>query len=200
MPFISGMKTPCNCTSGNLDSSTSIFSIRPAEPGKLPLQALRTLYETAFPHEERRPWSLQEIYIREQVLHTLLLEFNQSFAGFAFFWALPGFSFIEHMAVSADLRGRGAGSTILRYMEQRFENIVLEAEPASKSADAARRIQFYQRLGYLPFADDYLQPSYHPAFPPQPMLLLYKQRSNLPSNEKVVSGIYQHVYQASFPL
>lgn len=143
---------------------------------------------------------MQEQYICDEVLQIILLDYNDSFAGFVFFWTLPGFAFIEHMAVAADLRGRGAGSEILHWMEQQYPRIVLEAEPASKSKDAARRIQFYGRLGYTPFAADYTQPPYQAAYPPQPMLLLHNQRTDMLPFERVAASIYEHVYLATFPL
>lgn len=200
MPSTWATRIRCNCTSDNLDKALPIFSIRLAEPGKAPLQDLRALYENAFPPEERRPWSLQEQYICDQVLQTLLLDYHHSFAGFVFFWTLPGFTFIEHMAVDPGLRGRGAGSAVLHWMEQQYPRIVLEAEPASKSKDAARRIQFYERLGYSPFAADYTQPAYQPAYQPQPMLLLHNPRTDMLPFERVAASIYEHVYQTVFPL
>lgn len=176
-----------------------MLSVRLANERYASLPAVRALYESAFPMNERRPWHLQKQLIQAGHIHCLLLEKKGAFAGFLFFWTLPAFVFIEHIAIQPSLRGSGAGSAMLRWMEEHYSIIVLETEPASNGADALRRIGFYERLGYVPFPENYIQPSYGPGRAPLPMLLMYRSTASLPGFTTISAALYEHVYRVPPP-
>lgn len=152
------------------------------------------LYEQAFPHEERRNLPAQQLLLNNGALRLALLESDGGYAGFVFYWQLTDFVFIEHFAISPELRGSGIGSSVIRLMEQAYPRIVLEVEPPH-SEDAARRIKFYEGLGFKAYAHPYLQPSYHAGGSPLKMLLMQKGMS--PEEHtftKINSEIYLEVY------
>jgi len=152
------------------------------------------LYEQAFPPEERRNLTAQQELLNNGALRLAILENNDVFAGFVFYWELTDFMFIEHFAISPEQRGSGIGSGVIRLLEQEHPHMVLEVEPPH-SDDAIRRIRFYEGLGFKTYAFPYLQPPYQAGGTPLPMLLMQK---GMPPEEhtftKINSEIYLEVY------
>ncbi len=153
-----------------------------------------TLYEQAFPHEERRNLPAQQLLLNNGALRLGLLENDEVYAGFVFYWQLTDFVFIEHFAIAPEMRGNGIGSGVMRLMEQEYPRIVLEVEPPHAD-DAVRRIKFYEGLGFKAYAYPYLQPPYQAGGAPLNMLLMQK---GMPPEEhtftKINSEIYLEVY------
>lgn len=152
------------------------------------------LYEQAFPPEERRNLPAQQLLLDNGALRLALLENDGNYAGFVFYWQLTDFVFIEHFAISPGLRGGGIGSGVMRLIEEQHGRLVLEVEPPH-SADAIRRIRFYEGLGFTAYPFPYLQPPYQAGGAPLPMLLMQK---GMPPEEhtftKINSEIYLEVY------
>ncbi|SEW28231.1 GNAT family N-acetyltransferase [Chitinophaga arvensicola] len=156
--------------------------------------AVKTLYEDAFPLEERRPWDQQLALVATGKLQLLRINRDHDYAGFIFYWSLPAFSFIEHFAIHPDKRGGGAGTQVMQVMEARLKQIVLEVEPPI-TEQAIRRIKFYERLGYQTFPEPYQQPAYYPQFAPLDLHLMQKGLS--PAAADFISirdQLYKYVY------
>jgi len=134
---------------------------------------VKHLYEEAFPVHERRPWHEQLRLLHNGVLSFDEIKINSNFIGFIFYWQLADFTFIEHFALAPSERGKGAGTQIIKLIQDRFTTIVLETEPPQTNADAARRIQFYGRAGFILFEEDYMQPPYIQGNSFFPMKLMY---------------------------
>lgn len=152
------------------------------------------LYEQSFPPEERRNLPAQQVLLNNGALRLALLENDDIYAGFVFYWQLTDFVFIEHFAIAQEMRGSGIGSGVMRLMEQEFLRIVLEVEPPDTD-DAVRRIRFYEGLGFKAYAYPYLQPPYQAGGMPLRMLLMQKGMS--PEEHtftKINSEIYLEVY------
>ncbi|MFT8319099.1 MAG: GNAT family N-acetyltransferase [Sporolactobacillus sp.] len=78
--------------------------------------------------------------------------------GFFAIWDFKDFQFIEHFAVNPAMRGQGLGSQMLRLLMQEAKpNLLLEVETPENEL-ARRRIQFYQRLGFILSSFGYEQP------------------------------------------
>jgi ribosomal protein S18 acetylase RimI-like enzyme len=165
------------------------------KPVSMADDAMKILYEEAFPKEERRPWDWQLLLMNDGQLKVLRINREELFAGFVFYWQLPEFNFIEHFAIDANARGGGAGTQVMQLMENELGIIVLEVEPPV-TEQAIRRIKFYERLGYHTFPDTYEQPSYYPEFPPLLLRLMYK---GLPPGRanfiQVKNQLYKYVYK-----
>lgn len=157
-------------------------------------EAIKDLYEDAFPKEERRPWDQQLLLITSGKLQLLRIVSNDTFAGFIFYWRLPGFSFIEHFAIQPGARGGGAGTQIMLLMEAELGGIVLEVEPPV-TEQAIRRISFYERLGYKAFTASYYQPSYYPGHPPLELRLMQKGLTPGTADFQTIKDrLYKYVY------
>ncbi|HEY8959475.1 GNAT family N-acetyltransferase [Chitinophaga sp.] len=163
-------------------------------PTTIAHEAIKDLYEEAFPEEERRPWDQQLMLMVSGKLQLLRIENDDTFAGFIFFWRLPGFSFIEHFAIHPGARGGGAGTQVMLQMEDKLGGIVLEVEPPV-TEQAIRRIVFYERLGYQAFAEPYHQPPYYPQYPPLELRLMQKGlATGTATFQTVRDRLYKYVY------
>ena len=79
--------------------------------------------------------------------------------GFVTVWELDGVAFVEHFVVYEAFRNRGYGSKTLELLKERYDNIVLEAEPPTEGM-AARRVAFYERCGFYRNDQYYIQPPF----------------------------------------
>ncbi|CAL1516501.1 GNAT family N-acetyltransferase [Chitinophaga sp. MM2321] len=157
-------------------------------------EAVKKLYEDAFPYEERRDWENLLALIASGKLSLLHISRDHAFAGFLCYWTLPDFTFIEYFAIHPDARGGGIGSQIMQQLGTKFGNIVLEVEPPL-TEQAIRRIAFYERLGYQVFSQAYQQPPYHDNYPPLELRLMQKGfTSDEASFLRIKDQLYKHVY------
>lgn len=126
-----------------------------------PFTEVYQLMEQSFPESEFRIFEHQQQLLHND-FYSLHTEQDASdrvtvlLAG----WRLPGFSFIEHLAVNPSLRGGGVGARMIQqFIRERAADgpIILEVEPPEE-AIAKRRIGFYERLGFHLNPFDYVQP------------------------------------------
>ncbi|ACU64476.1 GNAT family N-acetyltransferase [Chitinophaga pinensis] len=171
-----------------------MLSIRNLLPPLIIPGHVADLYEQAFPAEERRNLTAQQVLLNSGALRLGLLENSEQFAGFVFYWQLTDFVFIEHFAVSPEQRGAGIGSAVMQALEADHRKLVLEVE-LPHTIEAQRRIRFYEGLGFKAYAFNYLQPPYQAGGAPLPMLLMQK---GMPPEEhtftKISNEIYLEVY------
>ena len=73
---------------------------------------------------------------------------NGEDVGFITIWEFDGFAFAEHFVIYEKYRNCGYGSRGMRLIQERFERIILEVEHPEDEMKA-RRIGFYERLGFL---------------------------------------------------
>ncbi len=136
-------------------------------------EKVKSLYESAFPPEERRPWpEFVRLAETEEMFEVREVEdpVSGDFVGFVTVWNMPeGFAYVEHFAVMLDFRGYGTGGRIIDSVQS---PTVLEVE-LPDSDDACRRIEFYRRHGFEVGEEmEYVQPSYAPELPEVRMLLM----------------------------
>lgn len=156
---------------------------------------IHQLYEQAFPEHERRPWNQQVKLIQAGLLQADEIKIDGVFAGFIFYWNLTGFVFIEHFAIAENIRGKGMGATMLRQFAGLHQTIILETEPPGISADALRRIAFYQKAGFILFDEDYMQPPYTQGNAYFPMRLMHYQ---LNKSQQTFIQIKDEIYAAVY--
>lgn len=166
------------------------------KPANTPDEAVRELYEEAFPYEERRDWPVVLSLMETGKLRLLHLTKDGQFAGFVFYWPLPDFTFIEYFAVHAAARGGGIGTYIMEELEKMFGRLVLEVEPPL-TEQARRRIVFYERLGYKMFDEPYFQPPHHEGYPQLELRLMQKGSTHGETFQTIKNQIYHYVYNLS---
>lgn len=157
---------------------------------------LRQIYEEAFPPQERRPWELIDHLPEEFSIYGI--KCDGVLKGLITLWKFEGeIAYIEHFAVDSAMRGAGIGASTLAAVRQIASPlpIVLEVEPEGSSPDAARRIGFYRRNGFVDFADfDYIQPPYSPRLPPVKLTIM---ASDSTVDPRAVAGrLHRSVYGA----
>lgn len=118
------------------------------------------LYLEAFPVEERRPLDYHLETLNSAEFHFQAIVDGDIFIGFIAWWDLADVRYIEHLATSPAIRGGGYGKKILSdFIADSDKPILLEVEhPADEIK--ARRISFYERLGFTLNNHAYAQPPY----------------------------------------
>lgn len=177
-------------------NNVTIYSIEKTMPREL-FTRLFAIIEYSFPKDERRSFDDHFAEFTKPLFRSLVWEEDGSIVGFMNYWQLNGFVYLEHFAVSKELRGRGLGS---RLMEKLCEAtncpIVLEVEPPELSEAAVRRIGFYNRLGFHLNEYEYFQPPYHKD--EKPVRLMIMSRPSPLSEERfaeVRSSLYRDAYE-----
>lgn len=117
--------------------------------------AIRALYESAFPKEERIPWNELLRLVREMPLEFAVYSDEDGPAGFTIVYPRPRLSWFWYFAVPPEKRGRGLGQRILSTLLGRYEgrSAVLDMEDpaqpgAPNPAQRQRRADFYLRNGF----------------------------------------------------
>ncbi|MFT2011243.1 GNAT family N-acetyltransferase [Pontibacter sp. 13R65] len=164
------------------------------------LPAIQTLYEAAFPVEERRRFEQLINLLQEPLMHLQAVVQQNVLAGFLIYWELDNNLFLEHLAVKPQLRGQGVGQHILQWLLQLAydKQVLLEVEKPTTNL-AQKRIQFYQRAGFTLHAHfNYQQPPYERNGQPVPLLLMSKQAINTTELSQMAALIREKVYEAFY--
>jgi GNAT superfamily N-acetyltransferase len=164
---------------------------RVASPDDLP--ALRRIYETCFPPEERMAWPEQAARIADGS-DSALVACNDEGAvtGFALLTDLTSkLSLLAYLAVDGTARSSGVGAALLAAARDHVHRssrswLLIEVEPADSAADddfgdPLRRIRFYTRLGATRVATGYAMPNPIPEGSPLVDLDLYALAVNGPA-------------------
>ena len=108
----------------------------------------------------------------ETALNTKHYTLNTKPIGLLTTWTFDSFTYIEHFALSPEVRGRGYGSEALAMLIARTEQpLILEAEPPTDEL-TRRRIGFYERSGFTLYDYPYVQPAYTADSQPVPLCLM----------------------------
>lgn len=154
------------------------------------------IYIQSFPESERRNKPQQIVLLEDPRYHVLPIIHEGNEAGFFTYWDLDGFLFGEHLAVDESFRNAGLGRI---FLEQFFTTLkapfIIEVERPINEI-AARRIAFYERLGFVLCPFDYVQPSYTGLTEPVPMYMMaYQQVLDRNQFELYRSNIHKTVYK-----
>lgn len=164
------------------------------------LDDVKQLYLNSFPIEERRPWDDIEYMINvphEKYFMWVVIEDCQ-FAGFIAWWELERFRYVEHFAVAKSMRRNGIGSrAIRRFCCADSTPVVLEVELPNRGEIACRRIEFYERNGFVSQCEfNYVQPAYEKGLPEVSLMLMVENNEGNKINlEKIASQIHRYVYK-----
>ena len=166
-------------------------------PGMLP--KFIEIMEYSFPYSERRPSVTYKAYLTNNdngFTVNLFIE-DSDLIGFLVYWKLSGYVFIEHFAVSRKHRNSGFGKAIISgFIEQTDAPLILEVEPPDNEI-SQRRIEFYNRLGFVTNPHKYVQPAYHNDSGSVDMLLMTKRLLSHDEFASVQKEIYAKVYKTN---
>lgn len=162
---------------------------------------IKSLYESSFPFDERRPWEATRCLINQadETYNFMIIKQSGRPIGMAVIWRFELFDYCEYLAVVHSKRGVGIGSKVLKLLlAKRKTPLVLEVEPPSQDPMTIRRIEFYKRNGFtLHEAFEYRQPPYHAEGKPLRLMLM----TNGPEIDldAVTAIIHKNVYNKSDP-
>ncbi len=167
----------------------------PADPG---WEEILRLYESAFPKNERRDPEVA----RQMAAQRPEMEFGRvravpggALAGLVVLWRFGDFTYLEHLAVEASLRGGGTGRWILDWLNRTTCGFcLLEVEPEGATPMAARRIAYYRRNGYEILDRDYLQFPYREGDAPLPLWLMGKGDCTPEQLRERVACLRRHLF------
>ncbi|MGI9530545.1 GNAT family N-acetyltransferase [Lutimonas sp.] len=107
-----------------------------------------TLYENAFPEEERRSIDSQVKLFTNTNFHVDVIVEKDLFIGLFFWWEFDDVRFVEHFAIAEGARNKGFGKLILeQFIDKSQKPIILEVELPNSDLEQ-RRIRFYQKTGF----------------------------------------------------
>ena len=130
------------------------------------------LLESDFCLDERKTKANELKAFKESNFSPNFIYDGEIFVGYVCFWEFENFLFIEHLAISKEMRGTGVGSRFLKeFAENSNKPIILEVElPETEIAE--KRIKFYERLGFVVNQFPYIQPAYQPESNPVDMFVM----------------------------
>ncbi len=117
-------------------------------------EALRRLYETAFPEEEQIPWDDLMHLVDAMPLDFTAYYDGDKLLGFTIVYPRKSFNWFWYFAVPVELRGKGVGQKILSQLIEKYKdgtNILDMESPEQVCENQAvrrRRHDFYLRNGF----------------------------------------------------
>lgn len=173
----------------------TIYSGRNLPPSAL-FDSLFYLIERSFPACERRTKAEHLAEFERPQFRSLCYCPDGKLTGFMNYWDMENFVYLEHFAVSPELRGKGIGAALAEELKKLSRGlIVLEAEPSEQSDTAKRRMGFYERLGFTVNPYDYIQPPISDNQPPVLLRLMTYPKAISESEYLNIRGeLYSHVY------
>ncbi len=179
--------------------------IEPASAAELERDsALWSLYDAAFPAEEREPRSVTVTGLERGVVDVLRARTRGATSGFAVAHRLrdPAAAFLVYLAVMPEARGTGLGQALFqRVAASSPAGVVWEIDRADLARDAAeqqvreRRQRFFEHLGGRVVASNYLQPAINGPLP-VPMALMACGAAVELSASTLIKAIYFEKYAA----
>lgn len=158
---------------------------------------LFSLLQLSFPTSERRNYAGHLGEFAEDKFRCICY-IPEALKGFLNYWDFGDFVYAEHFAVAPELRGQGTGSALMGELRAIVGNrtLVLEAEPPADSDIAARRIAFYERLGFVLNEYDYIQPALIEGERPIPLVIMSSPRRLTESEyQSIRDRLYKEVYK-----
>ncbi len=159
-------------------------------------QFVRSLYETAFPVDERRDFAeVLRLFGQKRAFDMQVVYADGKPVGLISLWSWAGWRYVEHFAVDSSCRGKGIGAEVLRQLQLADNRpLVLEVEQPVDDL-SRRRVEFYKRSGFVlheSFA--YVQPPYDAGRRSLPMCLMTWGAAPEADLGQVASMLHREVY------
>lgn len=159
-------------------------------------QFVENLLVTAFPPEEYRELSEWRKYTdhNDRFYNNMIFD-GDTPVGLITYWDFDSFYYVEHFAIDPALRNGGYGKKTLDTLcKQLSRPIVLEVEMPLEEM-AQRRINFYQRQGFILWEKEYKQPPYKAGDDFLPMYLMVRGDLQCEQDfESIKNRIHKEVY------
>lgn len=120
-----------------------------------------SLYESAFPPEERRKSDEQSRIMQKEAYHFDILKDGDEMLGIMLYWETDRFVFLEHFAILPEKRGQGIGTKALDLLKAKGKTVILEIEDPIDEV-TTRRFGFYKRCGFFMTPHHHIQAKFRP--------------------------------------
>ena len=118
------------------------------------------LYQSAFPHEEKRDEKEQARAMQKDAYHFDMIFEDDRLIGVMLYWETDSFVFLEHFTTYPAVRGQGYGARALELLKAKGKTVLLEIEPPIDEM-TTRRYNFYLRAGFTMNPHYHIQAKYH---------------------------------------
>lgn len=159
-------------------------------------QFMEDLLTATFPPDEYRELKkLREYTDQNPHFYNNIIFDDDTPIGLITYWDFEHFYYVEHFAINPALRNGGYGKKSLEFLCEKLNRpIVLEVEMPLQEM-AQRRINFYQRQGFILWEKKYEQPPYKAGDGFLPMYLMVRGDLQCEQDfETVKNRIYKEVY------
>jgi len=137
----------------------------------LEIDNVNHLYDLAFPFHEQRSNQGRQSVQRCSDYYLYYFTDNSVFVCFIGSWKITNFFYIEHFAISPQLRGQGYGQKVLKLFSKQVAKIILEIDPVIDE-QSRKRLSFYKRCGFEQNEYKHTHPSYHSQYAPHELEVL----------------------------
>jgi ribosomal protein S18 acetylase RimI-like enzyme len=163
------------------------------------LNDLKEIYENSFPVDERRDFE-KLVNLENNPLFSFFYFYNNNvLSGLFTQWIFNDFCYIEHLAIREDLRDKGIGTLLMKYLTSEIKQLlVIEVEKLGEP-NSDRRIKFYLNIGFYLCEYSYIQPPYSHERNSVPMNLMTYPRSLIYKDFlEIRKELYLNVYNFEF--
>ena len=132
-------------------------------------------------------------------MQVIIMKVNVEPVGFAIYWEIENWYFLEHLAVHPQQEGKGYGGKIMQWLLQQSGNkLLLEAELPTDEV-SRRRIHFYEKLELQIAPFFYQQPPYRRGETTPAMHILSNPRiTNADEFVSITTAIRQQIFEAFY--
>jgi ribosomal protein S18 acetylase RimI-like enzyme len=150
----------------------------------------------SFPADERRSLEAHRAIEHDERYEFSAILSDDAVVGAVGLWRFPRVTVVEHIAIAPHARSRGIGSAIIaRLLGSSGVPVVIEVEPASTGTDAALRMRFYSKLGFVANDCAYRQPAYDATKNPVEMVLMtHPTALSAPVLDGIKDVLYTEIY------
>lgn len=113
------------------------------------------IYEDSFPEDEKRDKNGQ-LKIMNKEEYNIEFYREESIIGFITYWHIGDYTYIDHLAIKNEHRGKGYGTKLLDMIKRKGNKFILEVEPPINKTNK-KRIRFYEKNGFYLNEYDYIQ-------------------------------------------
>ena len=154
------------------------------------------IYLSSFSHNARRSLENQIKLFNNKLYNLSAIYYQSKLIGLIASWNFHKFIFIEHFAITKELRNKGLGTLFLGWFVSRTsKRIILEVPRPDRKRIAEKIIKFYKRLNFKLNLYNYTQPSYGRNKKAVPLYLMsYPRELNKSEFLDIQREIYRMVY------
>lgn len=121
------------------------------------------IYETSFPIFEQRTIKNQIEVLEDKDYYCNIICENNSLIGLLFYWKYGKYTYIEHLAISPNLRGKNYGSKILKTFCEDNNYTILEIDNPIDEI-SIKRLNFYSKIGFKLQNFEHIHPPYRKGY------------------------------------